>query len=197
VRGLLPLGLALALGATGGLAWIVLTVRPQPPAEAPAPELPPAPPEVRPEGALRAYETVPTLVEDLRDALAGDPALVDAELWRVSRALASRARWTLVHGAPAESSPRVRALLVLAAGVHVADDPLVVGFLEDPDPRVRAAAALALGYRPEGPREGALLGVRVPLGRTVPADVAGRLAREDDEGARGAMEAALGVSPRR
>lgn len=195
MRGLLPLSLALALGATGGLVYVVFVARAaEPPPPSPVAEpAPPAEPEA-PEGVLRPYETPGTLAEDLRDAVAGDPAALHDEVWRVSAALASRARWTLVHLAPEESSPRVRALLVLAAGVHLPEDPLVEGFLGDPDARVRAAAALALGYRAGGPAEAAVLGVRVPLGRAVPATVAERLAREEDEGARGAMEAALAAA---
>ena len=173
MRGVIfAVGFAVAFGATAGLAYLALRSSPQ----EPAPENSvgktaqtvkrsalPEEPVLR----IRPYQTTATLVEDLRDALAGDPKQIDAECWRVSRALGSSARWTLTHLATErkESSPRVRALLVLAAGVHVQDEDLLLIRLEDGDARVRRAAILAAAYGSDGGEPEELLGVRVPLGR--------------------------------
>jgi hypothetical protein len=172
VRGVIfAVGFAVAFGATAGLAYLALRSSP----DDPLPEtssgtavrdvVRPAPVE-EPQLRIRPYETTATLVEDLRDALAGDPKKIDGECWRVSRALGSSARWTLTHLATErkESSPRVRALLVLAAGVHVQGEDLLLLRLEDSDARVRRAAVLAASYGEDGVAE-ELLGVRVPLGR--------------------------------
>ena len=126
-------------------------------------------PENRPRGEKRPVRRlVHDRLVDLRSghALASDPKRIDAECWRVSRALGSSARWTLTHLATErkESSPRVRALLVLAAGVHVQDEDLLLIRREDGDARVRRAAILAAAYDEAGEPE-ELLGVRVPLGR--------------------------------
>lgn len=197
MRGALPLGLALALGATGGLAVLVLREAPGPEAAPPAGEPPAAavaPAAAEPVREIRPYRTTQTLAEDLRDALAGDPARLGAELWAVSAALEERARWVLVHQAAEETSPRVRALLVLAAGVHLPEDPRLLEFLGDREPRVRAAAALAAAYRKDGARRAELLGVGVPLGEVregARASVERARDGEQDAEARAAMEAAL------
>jgi len=168
---ILAVGFAVAVGATAGLAYLAMR---------PAPEDEPPPAKTKterefpdesgakpgPQLKIRAYETTATLVEDLRDALAGDEAGIDAECWRVSRALGSTARWTLTKLATEdqESSPRVRALLVLAAGVHVQGEGLLLLRMRDSDPRVRRAAVLAAGYSADGVKT-KLLGVQVPIGR--------------------------------
>ena len=201
MRGLLlPLSLVLAAAATAGLALIVLrgsgaTATSPEAADAgqtePAPDLPPIP-----ERKLRPYETTLTLAEDLRDALPGPPAQLEKELWRVSHALKSKANWTLEKLARQEASPRVRALLVLAAGVHVPDEEPLLRFLNDPHPAVRTAAVLACGYRAEGPARASLFGaIAVPVGRrpadTSLADLQRRYEQEQDTPVRAAIDAVL------
>jgi len=200
VRGLLlPLSLVLAAAATAGLVLIVLR-RPSPAAPAPqgtdaielwSPDLP----AVR-ERELRPYQTTLTLAEDLRDALPGPPAVLEQELWRVSRSLKNKANWTLEKLARQEASPRVRALLVLAAGVHVPDTAPLLRFLNDPHPTVRTAAVLACGHRDEGPAKASLFGtIAVPVGRrpadTARADLAQRHGQEKDSSVRAAIDAVL------
>jgi len=168
---LLAVGFALAVGATAGLAYLAMqpsSADEPPPSqkemEREVPEAERARRGERPK--IRAYETTATLVEDLRDALAGDASKIDAECWRVSEALGSTARWTLTRLATEEqeASPRVRALLVIAAGVHVQGEGLLLLRMRDVDPRVRHAAVLASGYAPGGVKS-KLLGVTVPIGR--------------------------------
>ena len=200
----IALCIAGALGGTAGIAYIAL--RParqqrehkQPPADEPrrATTTQPKQPQLK----IRRYETTATLVEDLRDALAGDPKQLDAECWRVSKSLGSSARWTLGHLAleGKESSPRVRALLVLAAGGHTHGDGLLELRLGDSDPRVRRAAILAAAFDPEGKPE-TLLGVTVPIGRR-PDDRMRRelesLATSDpDDSVREAAKLVLGFGP--
>jgi len=196
---LLPVSLLCAVVATVGLAFIALR---RPPAK-------PDPAgtattrgstvgeEASHERVLRPYQTTATLAEDLRDALAsGDGAQVQQECWRVSRALRGKARWTLENLAPHEASPRVRALLVLATGVHVPDDRVLHDFLRDRAPLVRRAAALAIGYAPKGSSSLALAGsVQVPVGRELPTRSRATLDRyhekETDRAAREAMTAVL------
>jgi hypothetical protein len=201
VRGLLlPLSLILAAAATAGLVLIVLR---GPGAPAPDPEgadatetaMPPDLPAVR-ERKLRPYETTLTLAEDLRDALPGPPAVLEQELWRVSRSLRRKANWTLEKLARQEASPRVRALLVLAAGVHLPDAAPLLRFLDDPHPTVRTAAVLACGYHDEGPAKASLFGtIAVPVGRrpadTTRADLARRYGREKEASVRAAIDAVL------
>lgn len=202
MRGLLlPLSLILAAIATAGLALIVL--RGPRAGEAPAPEAadaaetaaaPDAP--VIPERKLRPYETTLTLAEDLRDALPGPPEALEKELWRVSRTLRSKANWTLERLARQEASPRVRALLVLAAGVHMPDEEPLLRFLNDPHPAVRTAAVLACGYRAEGPAKASLFGViAVPVGRrpadTSRANLQRRYDQEKEAPVRAAIDAVL------
>ena len=132
--------------------------------------------------------------EDLRDALAGDPAQLDSECWRVSKLLASSARSTLINLAPEEASPRVRALLTLAAGVHVQQDELLLRFMEDREPVVRAAAVLAAGYKKGGGSSARLLEmVQVPLGR-YDGRLEPFLQGEKDETVRAAIRAVLSLS---
>jgi hypothetical protein len=202
VRGLIvPAAILLALGATGGLALLALNDSPAPVPDAqskpaietadaaPAPDPPPS--EV-----IRRYETTATLLEDLRDALAGDPKFLQAELLRVSEALGSRAAWTIRNVVPAEASPRVRALAVFAAGVHLQGEGILLEFGEERFPVVRKAAVLAMGYAPTGLIKAAILdGVEVPLGATVAPAEEGGLRRlyeaEKDPAVREAIEAVL------
>jgi hypothetical protein len=107
----------------------------------------------------------------------------------------------LENAAPGEASPRVRALLVLACGVHAPDAPSLHAFLVDRDPAVREAAVLAAGHRPDGAATArCLTEVRVPVGRPLPPAVAdrlrARLEAETDPGVRAALETALASSPR-
>jgi hypothetical protein len=202
---LLPASLAFAATATAALVYLALR-RSAGPAEPEAPEERAArSPEAPPASAadrLRPYETTATLTEDLRDALAGDPGRLDGEFWRVSAALAGRAVWMLQHAAPDEASPRVRALLVLACGVHDPDGAALLAFLDDRVPLVRQAAALAAGYRAGGRPVRFLGEVLVPLGRrpgeATAARMRARLAGEDEEGVRGTLGAVLDAasSPR-
>ena len=195
---MLPLGLVLALAATGGLALLVVRdagKNADSPAESttPGPASAPGTTDPAPD-VLRPYLTTSSLKEDLRDALAGDPAGLDGECWRVSKLLASRARSTLVNLAPEEASPKVRALLTLAAGVHVQEDDLLLRFMEDREPVVRAAAALAAGYEEGGGSSAMLLQeVRVPLGR-YDGRLEAFLKREKDETVRAAIKAVLSLS---
>ena len=205
MRGLLlPLSLTLAAAATAGLVLIVL--RGTGGAPAPAPEgaaagdatTPPGLPPVR-ERELRPYETTLTLAEDLRDALAGPSPALGQELWRVSRSLETRANWTLEKMARQEASPRVRALLVLAAGVHVPDAAPLLRFLDDPHPAVRAAAVLACGYRDEGAAKASLFGtIAVPLGLRpedpTRAELARRYGEEKEASVRAAIDAVLSAA---
>jgi hypothetical protein len=193
---LLPLSLFCAVAATCGLAVLALLDRPEPPGEdtkaGPADEEAPAPPPRPVRAELRPYQTTLTLTEDLRDALAGDPVFLEREVWRVSEALASKARWTLKNLALVEASPKLRALEVLAAGVHVPEDPLVLGFLSDRETIVRRAAVLAIGYAPDGKERASLLGAEVPLGRTASPEVQRML--ELCEGKEKAAEVRLAIS---
>jgi len=167
---ILAIGFAVAVGATAGLAYLAL--RPAPDRESTVERRKPVSrtasergPQPKPRLKIRPYQTTATLVEDLRDALAGDESKLDAECWRVSRALGSSARWTMTKLATEqqESSPRVRALLVLAAGVHVQGEGLLLLSMRDSDPRVRTAAVLAAGYTKDGVKT-RFLGVNVPIG---------------------------------
>jgi hypothetical protein len=192
--------LILAAAATAGLALIVLRdpgfLVPSPEgadagASATSPGVAPVP-----ERKLRPYETTLTLLEDLRDALPGPPAALEKELWRVSRTLKSKANWTLEKLARQEASPRVRALLVLAAGVHLPDEGALLRFLNDPHRAVRTAAILACGYREEGPARVPLLGtLAVPVGRRPAdasrADLARRYDQEKEPLVRAAIDAVL------
>ncbi len=198
MKGLVWVCLLLAGAATGVLGFLVLRERPQPgapePPPAPAPEaLPPSPAVEEP---LRAYETTATLVEDLRDALAGPPEALGPELERVSLRLLPKARSVLLGAAPEEASPRVRALLVFAAGRHVPDEAILLAFLADREPVVRRAAALATARAEGGVPVPLLAGVHVPAGRDLPLAtrraLEERLRREEDEGVRGTIAAALG-----
>jgi hypothetical protein len=201
VRGaLLAVGIAVALGATAGLAYLAMQSREeddrdiaQTPVEvqpdADPPDAPPA--ELR----IRPYESSTTLIEDLRDALAGDPKALNAECWRVSGRMKAIAASMLEHIARNESSPQVRALVVLAAGVHVQDEPALFRRMEDRDARVRRAAVLAVGYQEKGKMQ-KLLGVAVPIGRPLDERTRARLEeraqRETDESVRDAIERVLG-----
>lgn len=197
---LLPLSLILAVGATFAVALLVMHDRSPPVAEPPPLEVSedpaPSPEEPAPAVGLRRYETTVTLTEDLRDALAGDRAALDAEVWRVSAALRTKARWMLRGPVADEPSPRVRALLVLATGVHVPDEPDLLRYAADRAPVVRKAAVLAAGRRADGARSATLVGaVTVPIGRDLPAGTARllrqRLRGEEDEAVRAAIEAVL------
>jgi hypothetical protein len=200
MRGLLlPAGLLCAAAATGLLAYLALRDTDQPAdAGETTTETTRAPVAASGEPVLRPYQTTVTLTEDLRDALAsGDQALVARECWRVSEALHGKARWTLLNIAAHEASPRVRALLVLANGVHVPEDRALLDFLGDRAPLVRRAAALASGYDPDGTRRLALVaGLLVPVGRE-PSDrgratLERHLESEQDGSVREALAAALG-----
>jgi hypothetical protein len=169
---LIALGIAMALGATGGLAFVVLRGEPRArpdetepvvkrptPADTAAkrsPELP----------GIRAYETTRTLVEDLRDSLADSDEERAKEFWRVSERLETTAVWTLSTVFRNETSPQVRALAFLAAGVHAQDEAMLLQGLDDPDARVRRATLLAISFDPTSkkPPE-VLLGIPVPTGR--------------------------------
>jgi hypothetical protein len=198
LRSVVWLCLVVAGAATGVVAMLVLVGRPRPPAEAPPAEAPASSP-ARPAAAeetLRPYETTATLAEDLRDALAGPPDALGAEVRRVSERLEAKARSVLVATAPAEASPKVRALLVLAAGPHVPDEPVLLAFLDDREPLVRRAAALAAAHAEGGSALALLPGVEAPVGRSLPdatrRAIEARLLREEDEGVRGTLAAALG-----
>ncbi len=195
MRGVVFLCLLVAGVATGVLVSIRLFPGEEPP-PAPAPPLPPAPAAAPVEEILRPYETVATLREDLRDALAGPKEAIAAEVVRVSGRLRGSARSVLVETAPREASPKVRALLVLAAGVHVPDERILLAFLDDREPVVRRAAALATARREGGDVAALVEGVGVPVGRELPPATSNalrqRLSREEDEGVRGTIGKALG-----
>lgn len=147
---LVALAIFLAAGATGAFFW--LSTRE---AEPPGREADPAAPSgnLAPDSTstevLRRWQTTATLVEDLRDALA-DPACDLLPEWRrVSDALRPHAAWVLDTLAPGEASPRVRALVVLAAGVHLRGSPALLAFARDREEVVRLAAAAAREGRPE------------------------------------------------
>lgn len=195
MRGVVFLCLLVAGVATGVL--VLLRLGPgEGPLPAPAPPLPPAPVAAPAEEILRPYETVATLAEDLRDALAGPKEAIALEVSRVSARLSRSARSVLVETAPREASPRVRALLVLAAGVHVPDERILLAFLDDREAVVRKAAALAIARREGGVAVSLMEGVDVPVGRRLPEPtrhaLAERLSREEDEGVRGTVGLALG-----
>ena len=209
MKALFWLTIVMALAATAGLAVVALRDRTaeavvpahEPDREEPGPRS--EEPRPRPEPTtLRRYQTTATLTEDLRDALAGEPKDLFQEWRRVSGALETKARWTLENVASLEASPRVRALLVLAAGVHMPDEDLLLAFLEDRRAIVRHAAALATGYQPTGTHERELIeGLAIPLGRR-PASVAQqrlrrRGAAEQDAEVRKAIEAVLSGASRR
>ena len=104
---------------------------------------------------------------------------------------------TLLNLAAHEASPRVRALLVLANGVHVPEDRALLDFLGDRAPLVRRAAALASGYDPDGSRRLPLVaGLLVPVGRQPSergrATLERHLEGEKDATVREALAAALG-----
>jgi hypothetical protein len=198
LRSLFWLCLLLAGAATAVLGFVVIRDRPpenapEPPVAAP-PEPPPPPPAAEP--PLRAYETVETLTEDLRDALAGPQEALDAEVRRVSERLLPKARSVLLGAAREEASPRVRALLVFAAGRHVPDEAILLAFLNDREPVVRQAAALAAAHAEGGRSLELMAGVTIPIGRDLPPAsrraLEERLRREEDEGVRGTISAALG-----
>lgn len=157
--------LLLPVAVTAGI--LLAVVRDGRPLPAPrAPPVPSAPePAVPPEpGTFRPWQTTATLVEDLRDAL-GDPrADLEAEWRRVSEALRPHAAWTLENVAPREKSPRVRALVVLAAGVHLPGDPRLGSFARDPEEVVRTAADLARRYREGGAKVDFLGRLSLPVG---------------------------------
>jgi hypothetical protein len=203
LKGLVWLCLLLAGAATAVLGFVVLRgdrnpSPAPPPTTAPPPAAAPLPAA---EETLRPYETLATLTEDLRDALAGPPELLAPEVARVSERLAPKARTVLVSTAPEEASPKVRALLVFAAGSHVPDEEVLLAFLGDREPVVRRAAAIATA-RTENTRlalqRAALVlpGVWVRIGRRLPEAtrraLEERLSREEDEGVRGTLAAALG-----
>jgi hypothetical protein len=166
---------------------------------APATEAVAAPEGLRggsqPEGdVFREWRTWATLREDVRDALAEGETL--EEVFRdVSGLLRGSAAAFLRRAATDEKSPRVRALLVLAAGRHVPDDPVLLRFLDDRFAVVRAAAALAAGWQDDAQVVTFLEHVRVPVGRPLPPETEARvraaLEREADAGARAAMVAVL------
>jgi len=194
-------GLLAALAGLAGLAYLGLGSAPQPKttSQPPAPEPGPGSVEEVPaEKGLRPYRTLATLCEDLRDALADEGAQLDAETWRVSGLLGSDARRVLTSVAPEERSPKVRGLLVLAAGVHLPDDPTLHGFLNDRFAVVREAAVLAMGTG-TGPGDANsplyLNRVRVAVGQSSSARARARLnehrAGERDEAVLAALEAVL------
>ena len=197
---LIAVGIAVALGATAGLTYLMMQDHGddgrEPPAnKKPAPVEGDVEPDQPPDLKIRAYESDRTLIEDLRDALAGDPAEVNAECWRVSGRLARDAIAMLGVVERNEASPRVRALVVIAAGVHAQDEPALFRALDDRDPRVRRASVLAIGYQPKGRAE-TILGVKVPIGRPLKESTRARLMersrRESDETVRRAIQLVLG-----
>jgi len=198
-----PLAVVAALLASAAATAGLLLLAGRGPAGAPAASAPPSPrpppasaEPAPPPPAIRPYVTTATLVEDLRDALAWNSPEIGAEWRRVSAAIAPAARFALESLAPAESGERVRALLVLAAGVHVPEDPSLHAHLADRSAIVRRAVAAACAYDPEGVEAVALFGgLRVPVGppRGEGAAEAVRrsLGSEDEEGVRGPLAAAL------
>jgi hypothetical protein len=203
VRGaLLAIGIAVALGATGGVAFLALRQTEEDLREAtdsPATDRPVADrADVEaPALTIRAYETFRTLAEDLRDALAGDDPAAGKAWDHVRERLVDHPAAMLQWIGRNEPSPRVRALMVLAAGVHVPDETSLLLFLGDPEPVVRSAAALATAWEEGGESKSALLGVTVPLGRR-PADstralLSKHILSETDEAVRKSVLAALAV----
>jgi hypothetical protein len=195
LKGVVVLCLLVAAIATGVLVFLRHAPEEELP-PAPAPPPPPAPATAPAEEELRPYETVATLQEDLRDALGGPKEALAAEVARVSARLRPSARRVLVETAPGEASPKVRALLVLAAGVHVPDEGILLAFLDDREPVVRRAAALATARKEGGVAAELMEGVEVPVGRELPEGarraLAVRHSREEDEGVRGTIGMALG-----
>ena len=170
--------LLLALLATGGLALLALRPSREPDAEEEAAATEAGPIESRPPKPveLRLYQTTATLTEDLRDALADRSIDLSREWRRVSRALGPKAAWTLHRIVPEEANPRVRALLVLAAGVHIPDSETVLSALEDAAPVVRTAAVLAVGFREGGSKFLSLDNrLAIPVGRTLSPKTRGTL----------------------
>ncbi len=202
MKALVPLSLGMALAATLGLAYFVMreTGTPAPPPVRPATTPSTSatePAEIR---RLRPYQTTQTLTEDLRDALAANnPIELGREVRRVSTALRRRATWMLENIAPFEASPNVRALLVLANGVHIPDSNLLLGFLTDPAPPVRRAAGLAAAYATDAAQSVTLMpGVDCPVGRTLPDRTAAVLRRhatnETDKATRRALARAVAAT---
>jgi len=200
VRGVLyAVGIAVAFGATAGVGYLTLQElvfdERTPASGAPGGDDDAPPSDEPPELDIRAYESFRTIAEDVRDALAADGAEVHAECWRVSGRLHDQAIAMLDWIARNEASPRVRALVVLAAGVHAPDDDALLARLGDHDPRVRRAAVLATGYRERGAVEETLLGVKVPLGRRPPdrtrAELQARMGIEEDEDVAAALKQVL------
>jgi len=146
---------------------------------------------------LREWHTPGSLREDLRDALAGPPDALQSAFADVSARLAGSAERALTSTAADEASPRVRALLVLAAGRHRPDDPRLLGFLADRFAVVREAAALACGWSGKADAQvvEALAGIRVPIGRALPPPTAtalrAALVRETDPRVRATGERVL------
>ena len=117
---------------------------------------------------LRAYRTLYTLREDLRDALPAGGSALAAEFWRVSTLYTTRdALRVLNEIAPGEKSPRVRGLLVLAAGVHLPDHESLLRLLGDRSAVVREAAVLATTHSKASKGEAILFlnAIRVQPGR--------------------------------
>ena len=201
MRGALyPVTILLALAATLGIVLVTFQGDPAPAAATDQTRHEPGSTGPAGPGAripvIRPYQTTSTLAEDLRDALAGDRTELADEVWRVSTALKARARWTLRNLVPREASPRVRALLVLAAGVHAQDEDLLLEALDDRSAIVRRAAALATGYDHGGKAKRELLGgLNVPVGRgLVPGSeqaLRRRLGREKDAAVRADIEAVV------
>jgi len=198
---LLAVGIAVALGATGGVAYLALRERGGNGRESAAAKPtdrtePDEPASDAPALSIRAYETFRTLAEDLRDALARDPEAVQAAWTQVHARLAEHPAAMLQWIGRNEPSPRVRALMVLAAGAHVPDEPALLLHLGDAEPVVRRAAVLAAAYAPDGAVSASLLGVRVPLGRALAPATRALLAHharsEGDETVNEAIRNALG-----
>ena len=211
--GVIALLLAVAAAVTGGALYLLKDRAPRPD-EAPAG---PAPVDetggadggpglgghaaAQGAPALRPYETIETLTEDLRDALAHGTPQLDREWLRVSAALAPHARRVLSREARSETNPRVRALLVLAAGVHHPDGPEMLSALKDRSEVVRRAAVLTCGYEAGGTERFALWpGLEIPLGRRPePAslrilELAGQRLKADLGGELQAVRRAAGIS---
>lgn len=168
---LIALGIAMALGATAGLVFVVMRSESSPRPEETKPVVKTAPTNTAAKRSpelpgIRAYETTRTLVEDLRDSLADSDEERAKECWRVSSRLETTAVWTLSTVFRNETSPQVRALVFLAAGVHAQDAAMLLQGLDDPDPRVRRATLLAISFDPNGQKtREVLLGIPVPIGR--------------------------------
>jgi len=202
----LALLLSAALLATGGLALLATRAGPadtwtEDPQE-PEPGAPVDPAQADPKPAepvLRPYRTTATLTEDLRDAVAVSDVDLDA-VWRtVSAALKPRAVWTLERIVPQEATPRVRALLLLAAGVHAPDTPEVIAALKDRAPVVRGAAALAIGFHARGATRVPVTGnLALRIGRkpakAAEAALRAQLEAETDPGVKTTIELVLGAA---